>query len=439
MISRRLLALVLILLVVGAVVAVLVFVPINRYVESDQSYLGTPDTGFTNGPWWGWHMTKIATYGDKVFTYTIENTDTGRWTHFYEKTVGGNWAEGISTMSARPETILVDSDGYVHIIGFKSFTPENEYHGQLFHIKMNNSGTVTGPFTKEYISPPQDQYGSDPLEFVTIYFGAGIGPDGTIVVVSTNSESEPWGLVARIYNCTSKTWHIEPITLDLPSRFCYQYVQVTSKAIHVVAIEDQYDPELEDEWFQYRFGMVKYFRKELPSGTWHEETLIDLNPTYSAVDILNLGLKVDELGVDSGGNVNVIFHHRVNVDTDEFNVYHLTRPELGDEWTNTTWVSTSTWTRLWENENGDQYYVCAEWGNDLSVIPVGTDTRYYITRLPSEYTDDLWVYIPETRGGSTLSDYLEVVAYEAYPESGTEAVTVEVDMSSFSWSWGFQP
>ncbi len=439
MISRRLAAILVIVIVGTAVVGVLSFFPPQRFVDSNQQYLGDSDTGYTNGPWWGWHMTKIATYGEKVFTYTIERTDTGRSTHFYEKTVGGEWVEGISMPSTRPESILVDSDGYVHIIGFRAFDPSNEYHGRLFHIKMNNTGTVSGPYAMEYLSPPQDLYSYDPLQFVTIYYGAGIGPDGTIVVVSTNSESEPWGLVARIYNSSSKTWSIEAITTDLPSRFCYQYVQVTSKAIHVVAIEDQYDPDLENEWFQYRFGMVKYFWKELPSGTWQEETLIDLNPTHTPVEILNLGLKVDELRVDSNGTVNVIYHHAVKENANSFYVYHLTKPELGTKWTNKTWVTTSTWTRLWENKNGDQYYVCAEWGHQPSVIPVGSDTRYYIARFPSEYTDDLWLYIPEARGGSTLSDYLEVVAYESYPESGTEAITVEVDMSNFAWSWGYEP
>lgn len=423
--KKRISVIIIAVFVIISVTIAFLLIPRATKLDFDQDFIGKEDNPYQNGPWWGDNLIKIGVYNDFVYSYTMLYGNNHLQAQLFRKEINGDWEEGLKIDISRPPCLLIDPEGYVNIIGYLAFSEGDEYQGRLFHLKMDNPEAISGDYSFEFISPDW-RNNLCPETYVTIYFGAGIGDDGTIVVVSTNSQNEPWSLGARIFDPSTETWTFEPITSNLTSRFCYQYVAITDSSFHIVAIEDQYDPALEGERQMYRFGMIKHYQRSRNSNDWKEDTLKNLNPLYSAKEILDMNLKIGDLLVDRNNKIHILYFYQEN---DNTHVYHLTKKEEDFYWNEETWTTYASWIRLWERKDGQLFYLYAEWEEDFKLIPMGSSKKYIISDLEKDINIDLWPYIASSRGGSEYGDIMNFVAYSGFQEVRTKGIGISVNTS----------
>lgn len=388
---------------------------------------------------WGDNIVKIVATENTVFTYAMERDESSRRVFLYSSNDGEEWQEGEAFDTLKPPNLLVDSQGFVHLISFESYTLDS-HDGRLFHVKFDEPDTVSGSYTFEYITPERDY--TKPLTLdahATPYYGAAIGHDDTILVTYLNSltyDTPPHSIGARIYDPDTDSWSYELVADDLTSRFCYPHAAVTEDYLHVLAVEGDYDKDLESAGvWPYRYGMVKHFQRARGSDEWVESTIIDFNPTLSKLEISEIWLRNYELLIDSQGMVHVLILYCANADGEpcsseecEPRAYHYWKEESATEWHSEPAIDTTCgWLRLWEREDGKLFYVYSKWNDQLCLIPQGTTERYVISDLASPYILDPIPFIAAARGGTVSGSVLNVVIFAHNIE--TETVVISVDTS----------
>jgi len=391
---------------------------------------------------WGDNIVKIVATENKIFTYAMDTGASPCQVFLYSKTDGEDWQEGEAIDAVNPPNLLVDSQGFVHLIGFEPYTTTENWDGRIFHVKFDQPEAVSGSYTFEYLTPDTREIWPPTLDTAaSFYIGAAIGEDDTTLVVYMNSIHEsgstpPHSLGARIYDPVEKKWSYESVAANLTSRFCYLFVAVTDEYFHVLAVEDDYDEDLEFTGYPFRFGMVKHFQRARDSDEWVESTLIDFNPTLSKLEISEIWLRNYELLVDSEGTVHVLILYCANADGEpcsckecEPRAYHYWKEESATEWHSEPAIDTTCgWLRLWEREDGQLFYVYSKWNEQICLIPQGTTKRYIISDLVSLYIDGPQPFIAAARGGTRPSSTLNLVIFSGTKE--VEGVVISVDTSS---------
>ena len=405
----------------------------------DQSIVGSRNNfagSFSTA--WGDNIVKIVATEDKIFTYAMDKDVSPHQAFLYSKTDGGDWQEGESFRTRNPPNLLVDSQGFVHLISFESYILD-DWEGRLFHVKFDQPNTVSGPYTFEYLTPDTREIWPPTLDTcIHPYYGAAIGEDDTILAAYQNSlqEDPPHSLGARIYDPITEKWSYESVATNLTSRFCYPYAAVTNEYFHVLAIEDDPDEDLEFTGYPYRYGMVKHFQRARNSNNWVESTLIDFNPTLSKLELSEIWLRHSDFLINSKGIVHALILYCGNIDSgtpctcEECDpiAYHYWKEESSTEWHSELAIDTSCgWLRLWEREDGQLFYVYSKWNEQTYLIPQGTTKRYLISDLDSPYTVEPNPFIAAARGGTRPSSTLNLVLFPGTKE--IEGVALSVDVS----------
>ena len=411
-------------------------------LDFEQHFVGNRDNSQDSGAWWGENITKIAHHGTKTYTFVIDKTVSPRTAFLYEKTDGEGWVEGQSFVVARPPNILVDSQGYVHVIGFEPFDSSvSVYDGQLSHVKFNAANTVTGAYTKTYIT---EDYRPNPPEvssYATIYCGAAIDRNDRILVAYNNSVPPDTpgthSLGVRIYDPSSQHWSYESVAEDMISRHAYPFAFISDSYFHVLAIEDDYDPYYETRGqpyseYPYRYGMVKHFQRPISGGNWEETTLIDFNSSKTKEEIWNMRLRIVDFHVDLSGTIHALIRYTETGDILP-QCFHYTKKESEQVWTNKEILPDASrltglyWSRIWERDDGELFYICYAWGKQVWLSSVNTNTVYTISELEGQYKVDATPFISSLRSGSQLSSDIYLVIYSGSYE--IKAISLDVPTS----------
>lgn len=404
----------------------------------DQSIVGSRNNFAINASTaWGDHLVKIVATENTTFTYVMDKDVSPRQAFLYSKTDGGDWQEGKSFRSFNPPNLLVDSQGFIHLIAFEPYTTSDDIHGRLFHVKFDEPNTISSSYTFEYLTPDTREMEVTLDTFADAHYGAAIGEDDTILEINEvwPIESNPsFALVARIYDPIEENWSFEPVVTDLTARYAFPYVAVTDDYFHVLAIEDDPDDELKDVWPPFRFGAIKHFQRARDSTEWVESTLIDFNPTLSALEIRDTWLRHNDLLIDSKGIIHVLISYCVNVDGEPRSCegvhptfYHYWKEESSTEWHSEPADESCGYLRLWEKEDGQLFYIRSNWNKQTYLIPQGTTKRYLISDLDFPYTVEPNPFIAAARGGTRPSSTLNLVLFPGTKE--IEAVAISVDVS----------
>jgi hypothetical protein len=363
-----------------------------------------------------------------------------RRTFLYSKTDGGDWQEGKSFRSFNPPNLLLDSQGFVYLIGLEPYTSSDEMDvGRLFYVKFDEPNTISSSYAFEYFTP--DTRGTEVTldTFANGHYVAAIGEDDTILEINEvwPIESNPsFAFVARIYDPIEENWSFEPVVTDLTARYSFQYAAVTDDYFHMLAIEDDPDEDLESTDLAYRFGAIKHFQRARDSTEWVESTLIDFNPTLSALELSKIWLRHNDLLIDSKGIVHALISYCGNIDSgtpctcEECQpiAYHYWKEESSTEWHSELAIDTSCgFLRLWEREDGQLFYVYTKLNGQAYLIPQGTTKRYLISDIDSPYTVEPNPFIAAARGGTRPSSTLNLVLFPNTKE--IEAVAISVDVS----------
>lgn len=382
---------------------------------------------------WGPNTIKIASYENNVFTYVMDCSVSPWQVSLYSKESGGIWQKGESISLGNPPNILVDSQGFVHLIGHKPFA-DDRTQGQLFHIEFNESNTVSGSYTLEYITPDTRTTSWSLNNVSSLYNGAAIGEDGTILVAyqaSMSYPSPPHAILARIYDPITEEWSYESVATNLSTRFCYPFAAVSENYFHIIAVEDEADETLPSPW---RFGIVKHFQRARDSNEWVESTLVDFTDEINANPEVNdlLWMRNMDLFVDSKDIVHVMIRYNEEWEPNQNfrTAYHYCKAESDTEWQLEQVLDEQCyWLKLWEREDGQLFYVYSNFNQQIDVIPFGTNQHYTVSNLNSPYNTDPVPYIANPRSGTNPSSMLNLVIFSGTEE--TEAIAISCDVSGF--------
>ncbi len=411
-------------------------------LDFEQHPVGNRDNTQDSGSWWGENITKITHHGTKTYTFVIDKTVSPRTAFLYEKTDGEGWVEGKSFVVSRPPNILVDSQGYVQVIGFEPFDSfASMYDGRLFHVRFNAANTVTGEYTKTYITEDYRPNLPEISSYATIYCGAAIDTDDRILVAYNNSvQSHTPGthsLGARIYDPSNQSWSYESVAEDMISRHAYPFAFVSATYFHVFAIEDDYDSYYEAigqpySEYPYRYGMAKHFQRPISGGSWEETTLIDFNSSKTKEEIWNVRLRIVDFHVDSSNTIHALIRY---TETGDFvpKCFHYTKKESEKAWANKEILPNANkltglyWSRIWERDDSKLFYICYSWGKQVWLSPINTNTLYTISGLESQYKKDATPFISSVRSGSQPSSDIYIVIYSGSYE--IKAISLDVPTS----------
>ena len=415
-----------IVLATGGILSLLylgIFTPQLPFI---QTVVSTQANADDNGAFWGVQTPKVVLKGDFVCTYALENTITPRKTFLYSHDESGVWQQGYSNLLfSRPPSILIDSKGIVHLIGYVPFdTAENE--GWIMHYNFTTPYDITTAPVGTNVTANWKANGNyGPESYSSYYVGAGIGEDDTILVAYTNSINN-YGiscLGAKIFNTTTKSWEFSSISTTLPSRYCYPLAFVTANYFHVLAIEDEEDHTIPGD-HPFRFGAVKHFQRARTSSSWQETTLIDLNPHYTSMEIEELDLQHCDLYVDSSGLVHAIVRYGPFV-------RHYYKVESASTWQeDAATVKPFRWVKLWERSDGKLFMICANFRTQITLIPFGSNKEYIISSLTDDDRKYPVPFIANLRSGSLLSAMLEIVIFS--DTLVTPTISLSVDTSEIT-------
>ncbi|MCX5658377.1 MAG: hypothetical protein NTW19_01480 [Planctomycetota bacterium] len=408
-----------------------------------QSHVGTRPNLVRNGAWWGENISKVARHGSNTFTYAFVADGAGPAVYLYARRDGGDWAAGEHFRASRPPNILVDTTGHVHLIGFEPFDAgANEYDGRLFHVRFDKADTVTGTYHKEFISEDWRPTAAA-ATYATIFAGAAIGADDTLLVAYNNSAQfdvpGQHSIGARIQDPATKTWKYEPVALNMKSRHAYPFAFVTATHFHVLTIEDDHDAGLvalggRYADYPYRYGEVKHFQRHRSGGAWTESTLLSLNdrPGITKSDIWNARLRIVDFHVDSSGTAHALvactgrFTGTAFVANGQRRCLHFSKPQGAIAWSNELVCDEElNAARLWENKEGKLFFIGAAYCRQLWAMPVGGSQRRRISDLSWWETHDPTPFLAGPRGGAEPSDHLHMTIF-----SGVHALPgVSIDVS----------
>ena len=378
-----------------------------------------------NGSWWGENITKIVHKGGKAFTAVIDDVLSPRTAVLYEKKDNEEWVEGQSFVFSRFPNILIDLMGYVHVIGFEPFNFINDqFSGRLIDIKFNAQNTVSGAFTKTYITEDYRTTGLTLATASSVFCGAAIGNNGKILVAYNNSlKAGSVGinnsLAVRIFDGNS--WTFESVASGMTSAYAYPFAFVSDSYYHVYAIEDDYDTYyltagLPYSNYCFRYGAVKHFQRPVSGGVWIETTLINLNETKTKKEIWDASLRIIDFHVDYSGTIHALL--RYNTSSKPI-CYHYWKKEFESTWKNEIILPSELpkdnglyWVKIWERNDHKLFYICYGSGGQISLSPLNSNSLQTISDLPGDYKPT--PFVSSYRGGSPLEANLYIVVFPGF-------------------------
>lgn len=410
-----------------------------------QTTVGSRNNLTANGAWWGEHISKAVRHGHKTYTFAIDAAVSPTTAYLYEKADGGSWVEGIALRVSRPPNLLVDSAGFVRIIGFEPFDPSaNDHEGRLFHLKFDTAETVQGAYAKEYISADWRPAATENT-YATYYVGAAIGRDNTILVAYNNSVQ--WdtpgthSLGARIRDPASGSWAFEPVAQGMLSRHAYPFAFVSDGYFHVYAVEDDRDTSYDAlgapySGYPYRYGMVTHFQRARAGGPWVATTLIDFNGKagVSKAQIWDASLRIVDFHVDAAGIAHALLRYKGQFDGSAITpyatprCYHFWKAEGAGAWSSEGLLPGEPlyWARIWEHADGRLFFIGYVWGEQIWLIPRGTTTKQVISDLAGQQKEDATPFPASARGGTDPSARLYLAVFSGSKQ--IPALAIEVSM-----------
>ena len=394
-----------------------------------------------NGSWWGENITKIVHKGGKAFTAVIDDVLSPRTAVLYEKKDNEEWVEGQSFVFSRFPNIIIDSKGYVHVIGFEPFNYSiSQFSGRIIDVKFNAPNTVSGAFTKTYITEDYRTSGPTLATNSSVFCGAAIGNNGKILVAYNNSlksgnTSINNSLGVRIFD--GNTWTFESVASGMNSNYAYPFAFVSDSYYHVYAIEDNYDSYYETAGlpysnYCYRYGSVKHFQRAVSGGAWTETTLINLNETMTKKEIWDAILRIIDFHVDSSGTIHAIL--RYNIGSKPI-CYHYTKKESESSWRSEIILESESlnkglhWVKIWERNDHKLFYVSFSWGGQISLSQMNSNSLQPISNLQGDYKNDPTPFVKSFRSGSPLESNLYIVVFSG--SHTIKALSLDVFTSGF--------
>lgn len=420
--------------------------PIVPTVTFTQDSVGARGNLVPNGAWWGENISKIVHRDANTFTYVLDAAATPSKAILYRKSNGGSWTEGESFEVGRPPNLLVDSAGVIHLVGFAPFDAStNDSEGRLFHVKFANPGTVSGAYSKEFISEDWRPKPTSPSTYASFFVGAAVGADDTMAVAYNNSvqwnTAGTHSLGLRVWNPQSKAWTYEPVALNMVSRFCYPFVAVSPAYLHVYAIEDDFDADytaLGEPYASYafRYGMVKHFQRPRAGGPWTETTLFNMNgsPGITKAQIWDAALRIVDFYVDSAGTVHALLRYRGTFTGAAWTAgtvdraYHYWKAESASVWESEEILPSQQllWARIWERSDGKLYFIGQNLRDQMWVIPRGESTRYVASAFSGDDVVAPTPFVTSPRAGTQRSVGFKAVVYSGKYTLPAKSLDVEV-------------
>ena len=409
--------------------------PDNTTAIFKQLFVGNRNNSQSSGSWWGENVTKVAYRDNKAFTFVFDKDLSPKTAFLYEKTDNNDWIEGQSFIFSRSPNIIIDLNGYVHVIGLEPFNYTTDpKSGRIIDVKFKNPNTVLGDYIKSYLTEDYRSVGISLSTFSSLWCGAAIGRNGNILVAYTNSllENNPnnHSIGARIYD--GNIWTYETVASGLVSRFAYPFAFVSDSYYHVYAIEDDYDTYyttagLPYNTYCFRYGMVKHFQRPITGGPWAETTLLDFNTTKSKKEIWDAALRIVDFHVDYSGTIHALLRYNT---ASKPMCYHYWKKESDSSWNNEIILESESkmtglhWAKIWERNDHKLFYILYFWGGQISLSPLNTSSLYTISELEGDYKYDPTPFISSFRSGTQLGTNLYIVVYPGSNE--IKAISLDI-------------
>lgn len=403
-----------------------------------QYTVGNRNNLQANGSWWGENITKIVHKGGKAYTAVIDDALSPRTVVLYEKKDNEEWIEGQSFVFSRFPNILIDVKGFIHVIGFEPFNFINdEFSGRLTDIRFNTQNTVTGTYTKTYITEDYRTVGLTLATACSVFCGAATGNNGKILVAYNNSlKAGSVGLnnslAVRIFDGNS--WTFESVASGMSSSYAYPFAFVSDSYYHVYAVEDDYDPYyltagLPYSDYCFRYGAVKHFQRPISGGTWTETTLLNFNDTKTKKEIWDATLRVIDFHVDYSGTIHALVRYCTN---SKPMCYHYTKKEYEYSWKSEIILESESqskglqWVKIWERNDHKLFYISYGSGSQIFLSSINSNSLQAISDLQGNFKPT--PFVSSFRGGSPLESNLYVVIFPGFQ---IKAISLDVNTSAF--------
>jgi hypothetical protein len=421
----------------SSIILLLLFAGCNRnpkYGMNDANSVCDTENLVQDGAWFGRNTTKIARYGNTVFTYIMPNDADYRHIILYKKTDGQAWEKGMRMAVTRAPNLIVDSKGCVHIVGHRVFDDSDQTDGQLFHSVFKNPMDIVGKHTFEFITPDW-RLNRTPDTYATYYAGATIDRNDVITVVYCNSatHSQYPSLASISNNRIDGGWHYASVSDSMSSRLCYPYVVNGRLQQHIVSVEDQYDAALESTGYPYRYGKVEHLFKANEAEQWKSETLFNLNGKYSKADIANSLLRVADVLYDANDTLHVLLRmaeFAVSINKPDSilgtKLIYLRKHELDTQWLRIQLPFLDyTGPRLWECPDGQIVLVGINGRNSaIDMVSLSSFLKKTDNRFEGYWGNDPYLFLSNKRNTALANGHgLDIVLFDGTASLPAKAST----------------
>jgi hypothetical protein len=382
-----------------------------------------------DGTWWGHNQSKIARYGDTVFTYVIHNDNdpaTKSLMALYKKVGEGPWEQGAFMPCSRPGNILIDSKGGLHALVFDpADNLANDSLGSLeyYYFPQAGDGDIDTFIHKTVVPAP----GDNGNETVNIRIGASIERDDTITLAFGLGTTEQF-----YYKKTSDLeWKHSTAGVNLGHNFYYPYPLVTDSGYAILAIQDDY-VEIDGQAHN-PYHIAAYFQGN--EYSWSHEYLLDNTQSPQALTPNTPSewrtVKISDLYLDSGGDIHIMLQDRVAETW-----LHYKKTIVDSDWTITTldtaWKRGVNWIRLIEIE-GSLYYIMASW-REVAVMDSNAESmvKLDLESLAEKSLEGIYPYVASPRTGtSAASGFVDILllngSSDAYPSGPNYYLKISKD------------
>jgi hypothetical protein len=377
--------------------------------------------------WWGYNQSKIARYGDTVFTYVVHNDNdpaTKSLMTLYKKVGEGPWEQGASMPCSRPGNILMDSIGGLHALVLNpKDVLANDSLGSLeyYYFPMAGDGDID-TFNHTTVIPSPGNNGN---ETVNIRIGASIGRDDTIALAFGLGTTEQF-----YYKKKSATeWNHFVAGENLGHNFYYPYPLVTNDGYAILAIQDDY-VEIDGQAHN-PYHIAAYFQGD--ENGWSHKFLLDNTQSSQALTHSQWQtVDISDLYLDADDGTHLILQDRV---AEKW--LHYRKTHADSDWTITT-IDTGSWkginwVRLIEIE-GTLYYFMNSW-NQVRLMNSNTKKMVKLdleSLAGKRQVEGMYPYVASPRTGtSAASKFVDILllngSSDAYPNGSNYYLKIAKD------------
>lgn len=406
------------LLVIFIIAGVFIF---NRSSEEPKVFYEKIKGSKFHSPdatWWGYNQSKIVRYKNIVFTYYIDNDDDKNTTSskfvVMKKDGEGAWEEGTAFPTSRPGNLLIDSKGVLHAFIFEPFdVVKNDSIGRILHYYFPNSASGDIKNYKQEIVVDND----GKSETANIRVGAAIGADDTMAISFGLTKFNPAykEQSEHIYykKPNEEKWN-HTFTDGLIHDYYYPFTLVSGNSFMLLPVQDDYNgPGTASVPYPNIYQKILFM--EVKDGIWKNEMIADLSSHPLAKTRPRL-LEQEDLFKDRDGNIHIIYKEFL----DETNQYaatiHWHVSGKGGNW-NKEQINLEkpgvNWIRFVEVD-GNLYYLITTFG-EVFISPIKNISKAWPSGLKLTKIDipedakNNYPYISTPKGGSTKSDYVDVL------------------------------